>query len=756
MMEKTPNSFKCSTFEENDFSNKSSVTGRHSIETYNVERNRHSNQACALPRKNLNQKRKKASKTYHTQSSRHEHRTCFFNDFLTIAYNFRNNPTKNKTYSTCPICCSPMVFIAMGKCQDIVCWICYLKMRVLGKSTTCPYCKIDQEYVLITENPSSTYSSHSKEEEQCELNSSICHTLNVKNYSEDQQISQYKLLFDSKRVRDLVKAFMEYTCWHPLCTIYVFDGEFVSFKNSYEDWARHMISKHNIHPCNVCICKRQVFIPEQILYTLKDLQTHFTMGDQVDNTFILPHVQCKLCKEYSLDLEGYLQHSKEVHITCYICDKEATMGTECGIPPCFSSLNSLEKHYAKFHYICHLCDYLAFATQSELSVHMLKVHRLNNFEFQHLPIQHDSYHAPYRNQSPLSYTFLPYCALKFSKNDAHSSSFVNSKNSYDRKPSSQNNIISDQNIVKTSQYITSKRIYNENILRKKVLQDEENLNDKQIEDKEENKRIQKHVTNEEAKEKFILYNNLPYYHIPFYHKKLEESRRIFIQLSSPKQIYLFNDLRTLQTCLSYFFAFDTNLSLKNSEQWFSKLKNKTPPLDIFNTLWSHQENKNSQDSNEGQLEPEPPLWRQSWRKLYPSVSPATEIFLRLLLSYSDDDIKEQVKMDILKLLPMEWLHELEVSFSLPQSLIKSVINSQANTLYVMESEDIKQNQLDYKNKGLFFLLFCVFYCAVNFNIVLKKKNVLLYLNKQNHLWKPMQVTFSNQSMYILLFLFLMQ
>ncbi|XP_053990292.1 uncharacterized protein LOC128882641 [Hylaeus volcanicus] len=702
MAEKTPNNFQCSRFRENNFSHKSSGTYRHYTKSYNGEGHQHSNHKYAKFRKDFHKNGRKTSSTYRSQSSNHNHRTCFFNDFLTIAYNFRNNPTKHKTYSTCPICCSTMVFIAVGKCQDIVCWICYLKMRILGKSTTCPYCKIEQDYVLITENPMSQCASHSKEEKdhsQFKINPSMLSTINVENYTEDQQISQYKLLFDSKRVRDLVKAFMEYTCWHPLCTIYVFDGEFMSFKNSYEDWARHMISKHNLHPCSVCICKRQVFIPEQILYMLKDLQTHFTLGDQVDNTFILPHVQCKLCKEYSLDLEGYLQHSKEVHITCYICDKEATKGLECGIPPCFLSLNSLEKHYAKFHYICHLCDYLAFSTQSELSVHMLKIHRLNNFEFQHLPIQHDSFHASYQTQSPLSFTFSPYCALKFSKNESRSSSsFVSVKNSYEQSSYFHKNAPSDQNYTRPNQYMRNHKVNNEHTLNKKLDLIENDINDERIKDSEDEKRLQTYGSNEQAKEKFTVYNNLPYYHIPFYHKKTEESRRIFIQLHFPKQIYLFDDLRTLKTCLSYFFAFDTNLSLKNAEQWFSKLKNKTPPLEIFDTLWSHQENRNSQESSDTQLEPEPPLWRQSWRKLYPSVSPATEIFLRLLVSYSNDDIKEQVKMDILKLLPVEWLYELQASLSLPQTLIKSVINLQTDVTCFTELEDMKQNQSASKKK----------------------------------------------------------
>ena len=583
----------------------------------------------------------------------------FFSNVLNIVFNLCKVSLKKglEGFPECPICFTPMFFMGVGQCDDVVCWLCVLKMRILGNDIACAFCKIQQNCVLLKEvsgNLTSQKQNFTKDDFKRKAKTqSEDNNADGKPYNAECKIQQYNLLFESKPLCDFINAFIHYTCWHPACTTFVYEGKYISFGDSMEQWTHHMITQHRINPCDICLNNRHVFVPEQLFYYEKDLRHHFYNGDKLSETFILPHIRCYACKTFCFDLDSYLQHAREHHISCYICDKEATLSDILYIPPSFRNFRLLDLHYQKYHYVCRLCDFLAFSSEAELNVHMLKIHQVKRLDLGH----HDgAFHSSQEHKSAL----IPYYGQRTWKSGSKAQSgLVSTAHSTVSAKTNLFDFSNDRNQLSHDAQSTSA-----NSIAK--TEHQENPRE-QFSSHEDHFTEELSYMGSERVPPFALLEKCVYYNLQPNEAKLEELRRIFRILEDENFSPKLREFHLLVIGLRDFFAHDTNPSLRNPSTWKMRM-NRSSFIQIFDMLWSKQMDFSSQGYGRRSML-EPAYWRKTWRILFPDISPGSELFLRLILSSDNSNIlKTQVKHEILKELPLNWKLYLEKRFqTLPET-----------------------------------------------------------------------------------------
>lgn len=603
---------------------------------------------------------------------------------------------KNYKCASCPICCQPMLLMAIGKCRDVVCWLCSLKMRVLQKNNACAFCKTELEYVLIAAVPeafrrlqfaSFAHTVNLKIAEQEAFASLANLDVLAENYDADRINTDYGLLYASKKVCSAVDALLQYNCWHPNCTRWLWKKRrFASFNASLEGWKDHMKKVHHLVPCNVCLNGRQVFLPEQLLFLPRDLNRHFRCGDQSEDIAILPHINCGACDSKLFDLDAYLQHIRDSHINCYICDRIATKMDPPGIPPAFRSFDSLNDHYDKYHFLCRTCDYVAFASEGELAVHMAQVHRMKLVDMGSA----SSRSAAFSTSSLPStgYPLTPYAIVtdSFSSPPQHGHQ-QNARSSYRSRATPKNaksqmkpldtfvateevpqlSVTSPLNVTQSSQSVRDRPLYRRyeaqyldvagrvlGSLFSEFLISCSALKTHHRNGTSEDQRIGGTANSDAADGQhmpvFIGYQCLSAelaerVDLNWLSQRLSEEDVEFVSGKLRKDQILLPNARNDRVALFFakgiedFFAKDAERACRGCATWiaevaFSSKSSANDLAKVFDQFYDTQ--KRYIQQGYGYQEPgEPPEWRETWRSLYPYVTPATELLY--LIIYASDD-----------------------------------------------------------------------------------------------------------------------
>jgi len=134
---------------------------------------------------------------------------------------------------------------------------------------------------------------------------------------------------------------------------------------------------------SLCTQHKKVFTHEHILYTSRELSTHFATGDPIKDislTGFTGHPKCKFCNQSFYSLDEFTQHSREKHERCHVCDRiNARRGLPDAQPRYFIDYPELWKHFQEEHYPCGALEcleqkFVVFESEIDLKAHVMEVH----------------------------------------------------------------------------------------------------------------------------------------------------------------------------------------------------------------------------------------------------------------------------------------------------------------------------------------------------------------------------------------------
>jgi hypothetical protein len=133
----------------------------------------------------------------------------------------------------------------------------------------------------------------------------------------------------------------------------------------------------------LCTQHKKVFTHEHILYTSRELTTHFATGDPVKDislTGFTGHPKCKFCNQSFYSHDEFMQHNREKHERCHVCDR---INSHSGIPNpqprFFVNYEQLERHFQTDHFPCGAAEcleqkFVVFESEIDLKAHVMEVH----------------------------------------------------------------------------------------------------------------------------------------------------------------------------------------------------------------------------------------------------------------------------------------------------------------------------------------------------------------------------------------------
>jgi hypothetical protein len=134
---------------------------------------------------------------------------------------------------------------------------------------------------------------------------------------------------------------------------------------------------------SLCTQNKKVFTHEHILYTSKELSVHFATGEPVKDislTGFTGHPKCRFCNQSFYSAEEFIQHNRENHERCHVCDRiNSHQGIPNPQPRYFVNYNELWKHFQSEHYLCGAPEcleqkFVVFESEIDLKAHIMEVH----------------------------------------------------------------------------------------------------------------------------------------------------------------------------------------------------------------------------------------------------------------------------------------------------------------------------------------------------------------------------------------------
>ncbi|KAF0931464.1 hypothetical protein E2562_004587 [Oryza meyeriana var. granulata] len=150
---------------------------------------------------------------------------------------------------------------------------------------------------------------------------------------------------------------------------------------SVDQLKEHLLNRHGLYMCDLCLEGRKVFICEQKLYTMSQLNQHIKSGDsevdgsEVERRGFGGHPMCEFCKSpFYGDNELYTHMTRE-HFSCHICQRHHS-----GQYDYFRNYDDLEMHFQRDHFLCEDkgClekKFVVFESEAELKRHNSVEHR---------------------------------------------------------------------------------------------------------------------------------------------------------------------------------------------------------------------------------------------------------------------------------------------------------------------------------------------------------------------------------------------
>ena len=163
---------------------------------------------------------------------------------------------------------------------------------------------------------------------------------------------------------------LQYNCPDPSCDM-AFRG--------WPDLHRHVRHTHHKMMCDLCTRNKKVFTHEHELFTHQDLRKHEKFGDDnpgaVDQSGFKGHPECGFCSRRFYGDDELFVHCRDAHEKCHICERQQSGGR----PQYYLDYNTLEKHFAKDHFLCMEQEcldkkFVVFSSQMDLKAHQLETH----------------------------------------------------------------------------------------------------------------------------------------------------------------------------------------------------------------------------------------------------------------------------------------------------------------------------------------------------------------------------------------------
>ena len=138
-----------------------------------------------------------------------------------------------------------------------------------------------------------------------------------------------------------------------------------------------------INYSSLCTQHKKVFTHEHILYTSRELTTHFATGDPIKDislTGFTGHPKCKFCNQSFYSFDEFTQHNREKHERCHVCDRiNSHRGLPDAKPRYFVNYDELWKHFQSEHFPCGAPEcleqkFVVFESEIDLKAHIMEVH----------------------------------------------------------------------------------------------------------------------------------------------------------------------------------------------------------------------------------------------------------------------------------------------------------------------------------------------------------------------------------------------
>jgi hypothetical protein len=199
----------------------------------------------------------------------------------------------------CLICAFPFDDTERLPCFGVcghkdVCSICFLRLRSLQRTFTCPVCVQGLENVICTSKPDAQYSDF---------------TVWGDNIGPDFSWDQKSQMFFPK---DYYKSKVEtiWTCKCKICS---------QVRRDLKGLRAHLQADHNMHLCQLCIEFKQVFPSEQRVYSQSEYENHLRRGDGDGSE---GHPNCEFCRKRFYDKTSLFMHLSRDHYSCHICERQ--------------------------------------------------------------------------------------------------------------------------------------------------------------------------------------------------------------------------------------------------------------------------------------------------------------------------------------------------------------------------------------------------------------------------------------------------
>jgi hypothetical protein len=269
----------------------------------------------------------------------------------------------------CFICAYPVDGIERHRCltecahQEVICSICYLRIRAIQRNFHCPTCKREIDYVIcpqindprkfsefhITTTPHPTHTNTTT------VNNKV--TINDDRFVYD---NKGQIFFLKEYFNEKIKKLWIFSC--SVCQHVV--------KNDFRSLRKHMMDEHNLHLCNLCNEFKQVFPNEHKVYTQSAYDSHLRFGDKDGS---IGHPICEFCHKRYYDSSALFIHLTQDHFNCHLC---RTQGIKFRY---YNRYIDLEIHFRESHFLCEdpIClekRYIVFSNDIDLFSHKRAYH----------------------------------------------------------------------------------------------------------------------------------------------------------------------------------------------------------------------------------------------------------------------------------------------------------------------------------------------------------------------------------------------
>eukprot|EP01060_Flectonema_neradi_P005401 TRINITY_DN13596_c0_g2_i2.p1 TRINITY_DN13596_c0_g2~~TRINITY_DN13596_c0_g2_i2.p1 ORF type:complete len:583 (+),score=105.65 TRINITY_DN13596_c0_g2_i2:1060-2808(+) len=262
--------------------------------------------------------------------------------------------------SLCLLCADETTIFGELECGHVTCWKCALRYRFKvntaegkEKAKLCCQCQTPSEKLWIYKNKKGSVRDP--------VWGVLC---------EDEDVLQ-----EIKYLRDL------------FCPLYETCGVDYSFGSTGE-LRSHLLNKHQVTFCPVCLSEKPLFVSEQQLYTKAQLKLHESVRETCskDPSNFRGHPKCHFCNMNMYDNEALTAHMQDAHILCELCERSDSAPKYLFYP----NLTKLVQHWRESHHYCEKCHSKyegdeqhhptewVFGSNIDLSVHNQKVHSTGN------------------------------------------------------------------------------------------------------------------------------------------------------------------------------------------------------------------------------------------------------------------------------------------------------------------------------------------------------------------------------------------